>query len=85
MLLLLYLLVVAASDIIVSLYNPAGATPEIKESGIEIRQGDFGRPETLDVAFRGGDKLLLVSYPSIAHELRVKNHIAAIDAANSGW
>ena len=32
-------------------------------------------------AFAGGDKLLLVSYPSIAYEIRVKSHIAAIDAA----
>lgn len=63
------------------MYNPAGATPEIKESGVEIRQGDFSKPETLDVAFKGGDKLLIVSYPSIAYDIRVKSHIAAIDAA----
>ena len=53
----------------------------MKESGVEIRQGDFSKPDTLDAAFKGGDKLLIVSYPSIAHELRVKNHVAAIDAA----
>ncbi|KAI0687922.1 NmrA-like family protein [Cytidiella melzeri] len=72
---------VGASDVIVSLYNPAGATPDILDSGVEIRQGDFTKPETLDAAFLGGDKLLVVSYPSIAYEIRVKSHIAAINAA----
>ncbi|KAI0820929.1 NmrA-like family protein [Irpex lacteus] len=72
---------VPATDVVVSLHNPAGATPEIVQSGVEVRKGDFTQPETLDSAFAGGDKLLLVSYPSIAHEIRVKSHIAAIDAA----
>lgn len=69
------------SDIVVSLYNPAGASDEIKTSGVEVRQGDFTKPDTLDAAFAGADKLLLVSYPSIAYEIRVNSHRAAIDAA----
>ncbi|OSC97536.1 NmrA-like family protein [Trametes coccinea BRFM310] len=77
-----YLLkLVPASDVVVSLYNPAGATQAIKESGVEIRRGDYGDPASLDAAFAGADKLLIVSYPSIAHELRVKHHRNAIDAA----
>ncbi|KAI0800226.1 NmrA-like family protein [Fomes fomentarius] len=72
---------VPASDIIVSLYNPAGATQEIKDSGVEIRRGDYGDPASLDQAFAGADKLLIVSYPSIAHQLRVAQHKNAIDAA----
>lgn len=71
----------SASDVIVSLYNPAGATPAIVNSGVEIRKGDFKQPETLDVAFKGGDKLLMVSYPTINYEICIKNHKAAIDAA----
>ncbi|KAI0765716.1 NmrA-like family protein [Trametes elegans] len=55
--------------------------PEIKSSGVEIRRGDYGDPTSLDSAFAGGDKLLIVSYPSIAHELRVRHHKNAIDAA----
>lgn len=70
-----------ASDIIVSLYNPAGATQDIKDSGVEIRRGDYGDPASLDQAFAGADKLLIVSYPSIAHQLRVAHHKNAIDAA----
>ncbi|KAI0330390.1 NmrA-like family protein [Cubamyces sp. BRFM 1775] len=77
-----YLLkLVPASEIVVSLYNPSGATEAIKESGVEIRRGDYGDPASLDQAFAGADKLLIVSYPSIAHELRVKHHKNAIDAA----
>ncbi|KAI0740798.1 NmrA-like family protein [Earliella scabrosa] len=77
-----YLLkLVPASDIIVSLYNPTGATQEIKDSGVEIRRGDYGEPASLDTAFAGADKLLIVSYPSIAHQLRVAHHKNAIDAA----
>jgi len=76
--------IVRASDVIVSLHNPTGATPEIVNSGVEVRQGDFSKPESLDAAFKGGDKLLIVSYPSIAHEIRVKSHVAAIDAAIRG-
>ncbi|KAH9888351.1 NmrA-like family protein [Cubamyces lactineus] len=77
-----YLLkLVPAFDVVVSLYNPAGASEAIKESGVEIRRGDYGDPASLDQAFAGADKLLIVSYPSIAHELRVKHHKNAIDAA----
>lgn len=65
----------------VSVYNPSGATDEVRSSGVEIRKGDFGDPSSLETAFSGADKLLIVSYPSIAHEIRVKNHVAAIDAA----
>ncbi|KAI0313404.1 hypothetical protein OF83DRAFT_1211194, partial [Amylostereum chailletii] len=42
---------------------------------------DFTRPDTLAAAFAGASTLLLVSYPSIAHEIRVRAHVNAIDAA----
>lgn len=53
----------------------------MKSSGVEVRKGDYAKPETLVAAFAGGDKLLIVSYPSIAYEVRVNSHKAAIDAA----
>ena len=71
----------AAYDVIVSLYNPSGATPTILDSGVEVRHGDFLKPETLDAAYAGADKLLIVSYPSINYDIRVQSHKAAIDAA----
>jgi NAD(P)H dehydrogenase (quinone) len=45
----------------------------------EIRMGDFDDPATLDAAFAGGERLLLVSLPVIG--ARVPQHKAAIDAA----
>ncbi|KAH9831866.1 NmrA-like family protein [Rhodofomes roseus] len=81
---LLFLLhLVPASDIIVSLHNPAGASPTIVSSGVEVRKGDYADPASLRTAFAGADKLFLVSYPSIAHELRVRMHKNAIDAATA--
>ena len=71
-----------AADIIVSLYNPAGAPPSLLSSGVEIRRGDYTDPASLRAAFAGADKLLLVSYPSLgAH--RVPLHRNAIDAAKA--
>ena len=55
------------------MYNPSGATDEVKASGVEVRKGDFGDASSLETAFAGADKLLIVSYPSIAHESRVRN------------
>ncbi|KAH9935131.1 NmrA-like family protein [Epithele typhae] len=72
---------VPASDLIVSFYNPAGPSPAALASGATFRHGDFAAPATLDAAFAGADALLLVSYPSIAHAVRVERHRAAIDAA----
>ncbi|KLO20093.1 NAD(P)-binding protein [Schizopora paradoxa] len=67
------------SRLIISLYNPSKA-PNVPE-GVEVRKGDYSDASSLEDAFKGAQILLLVSYPSIAHELRVKNHINAIDAA----
>ncbi|KZT29617.1 NAD(P)-binding protein [Neolentinus lepideus HHB14362 ss-1] len=77
-----YLLtLVPPSDITVSLHNPAGLDPSVASTGITVRKGDYAVPTSLDAAFAGADKLLLVSYPSVAHELRVKHHVNAIEAA----
>ncbi|TFK49576.1 NmrA-like family protein [Heliocybe sulcata] len=75
------LILVPPTDITVSLHNPAGLSPSIASSGITVKQGDYADPASLDSAFTGADKLLLISYPSIAHELRVRHHVNAIDAA----
>ncbi|OCH92025.1 NmrA-like family protein [Obba rivulosa] len=76
-----YLLqLVPASDIAVSLHNPHGLSHDILATGIDVRKGDFADPRSLDRAFAGADNLLIVSYPSIAHQLRVQMHTNAIDA-----
>ncbi|KAI0645023.1 NmrA-like family protein [Trametes meyenii] len=74
---------VPPSDIIVSLYNPAGAPQWLQQSGATIRRGDYTDPASLDAAFAGAHdgKLLLVSHPSLTHALRAAHHRTAIDAA----
>ncbi len=47
--------------------------------GVEARAGDFSRLETLDSAFRGIDRLLIVSATDLG--VRIARHVAAIDAA----
>ena len=53
-----------ASDIIISLHNPAGVSPTIAASGVEVRKGDYADPDSLCAAFAGTDKLLLVGSAS---------------------
>ncbi|CAM0134873.1 hypothetical protein VKS41_000558 [Umbelopsis sp. WA50703] len=71
---------VPPSDIIASVYNPSGHQ-DLKDKGIDVRQGDFNNPETLVSTFKGGDKLLLISLPSRDDDYRIRAQTAAIDAA----
>src|SRR5580698_915034 len=63
-----------------------GKLQELAALGVEERQADFDRPETLQAAFRGVERLLLVSTDSLhAPEVRIKQHRAAIQVAvNAG-
>jgi len=74
------LTLVPASNLIVSLHNTT-AIEDIKKKGVHVRLGDYQKPETLEEAFKGAEKLLIVSYPSIEVETRVQAHKNAIDAA----
>ena len=47
--------------------------------GVEVRAGDFAKPETLEAAFKGIDRLLLISTSDVG--IRLPHQIAAIDAA----
>ena len=47
---------------------------------MEVRQGDFDHPETLDAAFAGVDRLLLVSADG-DNETRIRQHANAVAAA----
>ncbi|ANB14808.1 hypothetical protein AWJ20_2419 [Sugiyamaella lignohabitans] len=70
-----------ATDIIVASSNPDGVSSEVKGSGVKVRYGDYLKPETLVNAYEGADKLLIISFPSMAHEIRVTAHKNALDAA----
>lgn len=68
-----------AAQLAVSVRDPQKAQ-ELKELGVDVRHGDFERPETLAGAFAGIDKALLIS--SSAGD-RVAQHTAAIEAAKA--
>lgn len=70
---------VPAGDLIVSVRNVEKAS-DLKARGVEVRQGDFDQPETLDTAFAGVNRLLIVSADG-DNETRIRQHKAAVAAA----
>jgi NAD(P)H dehydrogenase (quinone) len=70
---------VPAEQLVVSVRNPEKAEA-FRSRGVEVRQGDFDRPETLDAAFTGIDRLLLISTDG-DNETRIRQHTAAVAAA----
>jgi NAD(P)H dehydrogenase (quinone) len=65
-------------QIAVAVRNPEKAT-SLAARGIEVRHADYDKPQTLERAFRSGDKVLLISSSEIS--LRVKQHKAVVAAA----
>ena len=57
-------------------------TPDALAAGVEARFGDFDDPAGLREAFRGGDRMLLIS-SVVTGPRRVEQHRAAIAAAES--
>lgn len=70
---------VPAENIVVSVRNPEKAE-HFREQGIEVRQGDFDQPKTLQQAFSGIDRLLIISTDG-DDETRIRQHAAAVEAA----
>ena len=70
---------VPASQLAVSVRNPEKAEA-LKARGVEVRQGDFDHPETLEAAFAGVDRLLLISADG-DNETRIRQHGNAVAAA----
>jgi NAD(P)H dehydrogenase (quinone) len=54
---------------------------ELAARGVEIRRGDYAKPETLRAAFAGADQLLLVSSSEVGQ--RAAQHANAIAAAKA--
>jgi NAD(P)H dehydrogenase (quinone) len=70
-----------AKKVIAATRTP-GKHRELAALGVEEREADFDRPDTLQAAFRGVERLLLISTDSLhAPNLRIKQHRAAIQAA----
>src|ERR1051325_5565650 len=69
---------VPAGQIIAAVRSREKAAP-LAAKGVHVREADFDRPETLDVAFAGTDTLLLI--PSATFGQRYPQMQHAVDAA----
>jgi NAD(P)H dehydrogenase (quinone) len=68
----------AASSIIAAVRSPEKAQ-DLAALGVQLRKADYTQPATLDTAFAGANKLLLISSSEIGQ--RAAQHRAVIDAA----
>lgn len=66
-------------ELVLGTRNPASLT-EFAARGVEVRHVDFADPSTLASAFRGVDRLLLISTDAVG--ARLDAHRAAISAAS---
>lgn len=70
---------VPASQIAVSVRDPQKAEG-LRARGIDVRQGDFNDPASLDAAFAGVDRILIISADG-DNETRIRQHTNAVEAA----
>jgi NAD(P)H dehydrogenase (quinone) len=70
---------VPANQLAVSVRNPEKAEG-LRARRVEVREGDFDRPETLDSAFASIDRLLIISADG-DNETRIRQHTNAVAAA----
>lgn len=71
---------VAAGDIVAVVRTPARAD-DLAARGVQVRHGDYDRPDTLAAALVGVDRLLLVSGTDLGR--RTGQHAAVIAAART--
>jgi NAD(P)H dehydrogenase (quinone) len=69
---------VAPTEIVAAVRTPAKVA-DLAAKGVGVRVADYARPETLDAAFAGADKLLLISSSEVGQ--RAVQHKNAIEAA----
>ncbi len=69
---------VPAGELIAAVRSPDKAA-DLASQGVEVRQADYDRPETLTSAFKGVEKLLLISSSEVGK--RAPQHMAVIEAA----
>ncbi|MFF2888354.1 SDR family oxidoreductase [Paenibacillus sp. NPDC057967] len=70
---------VSAADLAVSVRNPEKAE-HLRKRGVDVRHGDFDQPDTLDAAFAGIDRLLIISADG-DNDARIRQHTNAVAAA----
>jgi NAD(P)H dehydrogenase (quinone) len=68
---------VPAAGIVAAVRQPA-AVADLAALGVQVRQADYTQPATLDAAFQGATKVLLISSSAVGE--RVAQHAHVIDA-----
>jgi NAD(P)H dehydrogenase (quinone) len=71
---------VPAAELVAIARTPDRAK-DLAARGVQVRRGDYARPETLPAALAGVEKLLLVSSSEVGQ--RTKQHAAVLDAAKA--
>jgi len=71
---------VPAAQIIAAVRNTEKAN-ELAALGVELREADYSKPETLATAFAGAERVLLISSNEVG--VRIAQHQAVIDAAKA--
>jgi len=69
---------VPAAHIIAAVRNPERAA-DLAAKGVQVRQADYGNSASLDAAFQGAEKVLLISSSEIGQ--RTAQHRNVVDAA----
>jgi NAD(P)H dehydrogenase (quinone) len=69
-----------AGEIVAAVRNPEKVA-DLAARGVQVRQADYDQPASLVAAFKGADKLLLISASEVGR--RVPQHRAVIDAAKA--
>ena len=67
------------ADTIVAAVRTPAKVEDLAALGVQVRQADYDQPATLDTAFAGVSKLLLISSSEVGQ--RTPQHTAVIDAA----
>lgn len=71
---------VPANQVVASVRDTTKAE-HLHAQGVEVRQGDFNDPSSLDRAFEGIDRLLIISTTEPVNEKRIAQHVNAVQAA----
>lgn len=71
---------VDASEIVAAVRTPEKAS-DLAALGVQVREADYSKPETLKNAFEGAEKVLLISSSEVGQ--RTQQHINVIDAAKN--
>lgn len=69
-----------AGEIVAAVRNPEKVA-DLAARGLQVRQADYDQPASLVSAFKGADKLLLISGSEVGR--RVPQHRAVLDAAKA--